>query len=97
MVGSTDASFLCSPVVWGPFPTGTVSRLWLMPAAGTISPTIAKTSGRSIECSDRPFLLQENASYFQRNGALIFWTPFSIGILMATENTQIAPAYSSAI
>lgn len=63
---------------------------------GPFSHTIAKTSGRSFECSDRPFLLKENASCFQRNGPYFLGTSFSICMLMATENTQIAPTHSSA-
>lgn len=43
---------------------------------GPFSSTVAKTSGRSIEFDDRPFLLKENASYFQRNRALNFWSSF---------------------
>lgn len=90
---------LTSFVVWGLLATlwhpqhTWANQLWL----GPFSPPLAKASGRSIEYSDRPFLLKENASYFQRKGARIFGTPFSICILMATENTQIAPAYSSEI
>lgn len=39
---------------------------------GSFSPAVAKTAGRSIESSDRTFLLKENARYFQRNRVLIF-------------------------
>ena len=45
---------------------------------GPFSPTIAKPSGRSIECNDRPFLLKEGASYFQRNGPYFWGTPFCL-------------------
>ena len=66
------------------------------PQLGPRSPPIARTSGRPTECSDRPFLSKKNASYFQRSGPDFWGPPFPICILLAAENTQLAPACSSA-
>lgn len=56
---------------------------------GSFSPAVAKTAGRSIESSDRAFLLKENARYFQRNRVLIFWASF----LFASSWQQRTPSW----
>lgn len=79
-----EVVWMCSRSRWFPYPSyglGLLSTFWHTQHTlanqlwfGPFSPAVAKTSGKSIECSDRPFLLKENASYFQRNGYWVFGT-----------------------